>query len=145
VLTINVPGYKNYLWNTGEQSSSLAISSFGTHYLIVTDYNNCSGTDTINIIRKNCMYIGIPNAFTPNKDTRNDLFKPIINQVIKQYSFVVYNRYGQKIFETHDYNKGWDGTYKGKDQPIGTYVYRILYTNIFGYESVNNGTVMLLR
>lgn len=145
VFIINVPGYKDYLWNTGEQSSTLAISSFGTHYLTVTDYNNCIGTDTINIIRKNCMYIGIPNAFTPNKDTKNDIFKPIINQAIKQYSFVVYNRYGQKIFETHDYSKGWDGTYKGKDQPIGTYVYRILYTNIFGYESENNGTVMLLR
>ena len=112
---------------------------------MVTDSNNCTGKDTITLIRNNCIPISIPNAFTPNKDGKNDIFKPTISQDTKNYSMIIYNRYGQKIFESGSYSIGWDGTYKGKEQPAGTYVYRIVFTNNFGYLSENNGTVMLLR
>ena len=60
----------------------------------------------------------------------------IINQAIQNYSFIIFNRYGQKIFETREYGKGWDGSLKGKPQPSGPYVYHIKFTNIFGVETV---------
>jgi gliding motility-associated-like protein len=144
-LTIAVPGYKDYLWSNGQITNIVTLSSFGKFYLTVTDFNNCKGKDSITLIRKDCIPIGIPNAFTPNGDAKNDVFKPTINQDIRNYSFMVYNRYGEKIFDTKSYGTGWDGTYKGKPQPIGTYVYHIVYTNIFGIVSDNKGTVMLLR
>ncbi len=145
VLKISVPGYVDYLWSTGSTAADITLSSFGTFYLTVKDHNNCTGRDSITLQRKDCIFIGIPNAFTPNGDTRNDIFKPTILQEVKAFSFVVFNRYGQKIFETTEYGKGWDGSFKGKPQPAGSYVYRIKFTNIFGWESVENGTVLLIR
>ena len=145
VLKITIPNYSTYQWNTGSTNNYIDITNFDTYYLTVKDFNNCTGTDSITIQRKNCIYIAIPNAFTPNGDTKNDIFKPIINQAIQNYSFIIFNRYGQKIFETREYGKGWDGTFKGKDQPSGSYVYRIKFTNIFGWESVENGSVLLIR
>lgn len=144
-LNIAVPGYATYQWSTGSTSGFININTVGAFYLTVKDFNNCSGTDTINIQRANCIPIGIPNAFTPDGNSLNEGFKPVINQTIKAFSFIVFNRYGQTVFETRDYAKGWDGTLNGKKQPSGSYVYRIKYTNIFGAEIVENGTVLLIR
>jgi gliding motility-associated-like protein len=144
-VNISVPGYKDYLWSTGETSGSVSLKKFGTFYLTVKDHNDCSGTDTIIIRRADCIPVGIPNAFTPNKDGKNDIFKPTINQAIQYFSFTVFNRYGEKIFETKEYGKGWDGTYKGKDQTAGSYVYLIKFISILGWESENSGPVLLIR
>lgn len=113
--------------------------------LTAKDFNGCLGTDSITISRKNCIYIAIPNAFTPNGDNKNDIFRPEITQSVKNYGFLIFNRNGQKIFETREYGKGWDGTLKGKSQPAGSYVYHIKYTNIFGTDTVENGSVLLIR
>jgi len=145
VLRIDVPNYFTYQWSTGSVGDFIDIINFGTYYLTVTDLNSCTGTDSITIQRKNCIYIGIPNAFTPNGDTKNDIFKPTIFQAVKSFSFIVFNRYGQKVFETNEYGKGWDGNFKGKPQLAGSYVYHIKYTNIFGMETVENGSVLLIR
>jgi gliding motility-associated-like protein len=145
VLKIAVPDYLSYLWSTGSTDDFIDVSTFGTYYLTVKDFNSCTGTDSITILRKNCIYMGIPNAFTPNGDNKNDIFKPEIFQAIKSFSFIVFNRYGQTVFETREYGKGWDGTLKGKPQPSGSYVYHIKYTNIFGVEIVENGSVLLIR
>ncbi len=137
--------YVTYQWSTGSSGDFIDISNFDTYYLTVKDFNSCAGTDSITIKRKNCIYINIPNAFTPNSDTKNDIFKPVINQAVKDYHFIVFNRFGQKVFETREYDKGWDGTLKGKPQPPGAYVYHIKYNNIFGSETVENGSVLLIR
>ncbi len=145
VLKISVPNYFNYQWSTGSTADFINISNFSTYYLTVKDFNSCTGTDSITIQRKNCIFIGIPNAFTPNGDTKNDIFKPEIFQSIKDFSFIVFNRYGQTVFITREYGKGWDGTLNGQKQESGYYVYRIKYTNIFGVETVENGSVLLIR
>jgi len=145
VVRIAVPNYFTYLWSNGATSNFIDISNPGTYYLTVQDFNSCIGTDSIIIQRKNCIYIGIPNAFTPDGNSINDVFKPVINQTIKAYQMIVFNRYGQTVFETRDYGTGWDGTFKTKKQPSGSYVYRIQYTNILGIEYVENGSVLLIR
>lgn len=145
VLRIAVPNYFTYQWSTGSIGDFIDISTFGTYYLTVKDFNSCTGTDSITVRRKNCVYMAIPNAFTPDGNSLNDEFKPTINQAIKKFSFIVFNRYGQTIFETREYGKGWDGTFGGKKQPSGSYVYRIKYTNIFEVETVENGSILLIR
>ncbi len=117
----------------------------GTYTDFFTATNGCDSVRTLNLTVKNNCNIYIPNAFTPNNDGLNDMFKPTINLALQKFSFIIFNRYGEKIFETYEYGKGWDGTYKGKDQATGSYVYRITFTNISGYVSDNNGTVLLIR
>ncbi len=144
-LKISVPGYIEYLWSDFSRADFYMVRNAGIYHLKVKDLNNCIGIDTIFIRQANCIPIGIPNAFTPNGDGNNDIFKPTINQSIQSFSFIVFNRYGQKVFETREYGKGWDGKLKGKDQPAGSYVYRIDFTNNFGWKSENNGSVLLIR
>lgn len=145
VLKITVPDYTSYLWNTGSTADAINISSAGLYFLTVKDLHNCSGTDSITIQRKNCIIMGIPNAFTPNGNSLNDVFRPTIFQAVKSFYFVVFNRYGQKIFETREYGQGWDGSFKGKAQPAGAYVYRVQFINAAGLETVENGSVLLIR
>lgn len=145
VLKIPVPGYQKYKWSTGAVSNNIFVSKAGLYYLIATDNHSCTGADSITIQRKNCIPIGIPNTFTPNADKLNDIFKPTINEAVYQYYFIIFNRFGEQIFQTSEYGKGWDGTWRGKPQPVGTYVYHIKYGNLFGDVVENNGTVMLLR
>ncbi len=117
----------------------------GTYTDIFVAANGCDSVRALNLTVKNNCGVYIPNSFTPNNDGLNDLFKPTINLSFQKFSLIIFNRYGEKIFETYEYGKGWDGTYKGKEQQSGTYVYRITFTNSFGYESENSGTVLLLR
>ncbi|HQR00019.1 MAG TPA: gliding motility-associated C-terminal domain-containing protein [Ferruginibacter sp.] len=64
---------------------------------------------------------------------------------MKDYLFTVFNRYGEKVFETRDYAKRWDGRYKGKEQSAGTYTYRIRFMTDAGWEFTDTGTVVLIR
>lgn len=145
VLNINLSGYQSYFWSTGTTSNRIQLSKPGMYFVHVIDNNNCPGSDTILIKRDNrCLY-GIPNSFTPNNDSKNDYFRPIIQQDIVNYRFVIYNRYGQKVFETQNYSVGWDGKFKGKDQPVGTYAYYLSFTNGLGYNTEEKGTCILLR
>jgi gliding motility-associated-like protein len=67
----------------------------------------------------------IPNAFTPNGDQQNDLFRPLISGKIKIVNFKVYNRWGDLVYNNDNGLNGWDGTLKGKPQPTEVYIYRI--------------------
>jgi gliding motility-associated-like protein len=108
---------------------------------------NCTTIKTTTVVIKNCpQTIFIPNSFTPNNDTRNDVFKPIISQPLAFYRFAIYNRYGQTIFETSNQQLGWGGTFKGSRQPQGGYIYQCSYR--FAGTAVQknvNGYFLLLR
>lgn len=145
-MRITVPGYKSYTWSTGNTSNYILITDYDTYSLSVTDNNNCVGSDTIVVQRDpNCIPISIPNSFTPDNNGTNDIFKPVITQDVFDYSFIIFNRYGQKVFETNDHTKGWDGTWKGMNQPMNSYVYYIRFKPRTGFVSENTGTVLLLR
>lgn len=60
----------------------------------------------------------MPTAFSPNGDGKNDLFRANINGVVQKYQLTIFNRWGQVIFQTEDYTKGWNGDFNGK--PIET-------------------------
>jgi gliding motility-associated-like protein len=89
--------------------------------------------------------IFIPSAFHPGGGI-NDVFKPEIPFIYgNDYQMLIYNRWGQKLFETHDINEGWDGTYKGSDAPAQAYVYLIKLRDAQGNEIVRSGSVVLIR
>ncbi len=95
----------------------------------------------------------VPNAFTPNKDGKNEVFIPkailIFNQTgnpILDYKFEIYNRWGEQVFETNDLNVGWDGTYKGELCQEGHFVYKVRALSLDGVTAFNlEGVFVLLR
>jgi gliding motility-associated-like protein len=97
--------------------------------------------------------IFVPNAFTPNKDGKNEVFIPrailIFNQTgnpILDYKFEIYNRWGEQVFESNDLNVGWDGTYKGQLCQEGHYVYKVRALSLDGSTAFNlEGVLVLLR
>ena len=86
----------------------------------------------------------IPNAFTPNGDGLNDTFEPKMSN-IETYKIMIFNRWGELIFEGNDPRFIWDGTYKGVVVPDGTYTYKIDLTTNSGREKQLIGHVNSLR
>ncbi|MBC7829534.1 MAG: gliding motility-associated C-terminal domain-containing protein [Chitinophagaceae bacterium] len=78
------------------------------------------------VTEKTCN-VSFPNAFSPNKDGKNGFFKMVSSFIFQEYYLAIYNRWGQKIFETKDRSKGWDGHYTGKPQPSGIFVWYCRY------------------
>lgn len=89
----------------------------------------------------------MPNAFTPNGDGVNDIFRiPPMRQSVRLEYLIVYNRWGEKVFESKDANKGWDGKLKGVAQPSGNYVWICEYENpVTGQSKLIKGSVVLIR
>jgi gliding motility-associated-like protein len=87
----------------------------------------------------------MPTAFTPNKDGKNDLCKPILFGNVLSYKFSIYNRWGQKIFETTNLQKGWDGKVSGFDTDSNIFVWLCNFQ--FQGQPIQNkkGTVALIR
>lgn len=89
--------------------------------------------------------IYIPTAFTPNRDGKNDLLKPVVHGSLIQYKFSVYNRWGQRVFESNDYLKGWDGKIGGVDVSTEVYIWMCTY-QFQGKQQKNlKGIVALIR
>jgi gliding motility-associated-like protein len=139
-------GYKNYLWNTGFAGPSLTITQPGYYWIQVTDYNNCQGKDTVKVLPKECM-VGfyIPNAFTPNHDGKNDDFKPLLFGNVIQYSFTIYDRWGQIVFQTTTPLKGWDGRVNGIEKDPAVFVWICNYQFEGEEKKAAKGTVALIR
>ncbi len=90
--------------------------------------------------------IYIPNAFSPNEDGRNDVFRPYLQfGEPAGYRLAIYDRYGGKLFETDNINAGWDGRSKGKTAPTGMYVYHLRIEQANGTVIEESGEVSLLR
>lgn len=146
-IAINAtPGFPAYLWNTGATTPSIAVNDPGTYTLKITDANACTATDSILITDSACpQYVYLPNAFTPNADGRNDIFRPIFAGAASVFRFAVYDRLGRMVYETRDPYHGWDGTSNGKQQPAGVYVWVCAYKLYQQEEKVQRGTVILIR
>ena len=88
-----------------------------------------------------------PNAFTPDGNEHNQTWKPIISGIdIYDYEIYIFNRWGQVIWESHDPNVGWDGTFKGKILPNDTYIWKaIVKTPHTDDRKVFNGSVAILK
>lgn len=86
----------------------------------------------------------IPNAFTPNGKGPNDVFRPVISGV-KDYRFIIYSRWGEKIAEFNDESQGWDGNYGDKPAQEGVYVYRLEFKDFQDKLYQFSGTIHLIR
>jgi gliding motility-associated-like protein len=86
----------------------------------------------------------MPTAFSPNGDSKNDIFRPILNNV-KILEFSVYNRWGQRVFVTYSNEIGWDGTFNGGPCDLGTYFYKVRYQVLDREPALLKGDVTLIK
>ncbi|MEO7306850.1 MAG: gliding motility-associated C-terminal domain-containing protein [Ferruginibacter sp.] len=116
-----------------------------TYYVNGRDSSICIGTDSITVVAnfKNHGII-LPNSFTPNNDGLNDCFGIRYYRDVKNLDFIIFNRYGNIVFHTHNADECWDGNYKGKPASPGSYVYFIKANTLCG-EVVIKESIMLIR
>ncbi|MFM9986688.1 MAG: PKD domain-containing protein [Flavobacteriales bacterium] len=152
-LTVEPSDY-DYIWtpstwlnNTTIQNPTSSPLETITYEVTVND-GECSATAsvTVRVVDFVCgpPSIYIPNTFTPNKDERNEKMFVRANNIDKLY-FVIYDRWGEKMFETTTLNQGWDGTFKGKDLDPDVYVYYLEATCEGGSTYFEEGNISLIR
>ncbi|OQP60611.1 hypothetical protein A3860_32880 [Niastella vici] len=115
-----------------------------TYQVIVSTDANCtaSGKVTISVFKT----LKMPDAFTPNGDGKNDVFRIPPSRPVKLNAFAVYDRWGMRVFYTSNNAAGWDGRFGGQPQPLGTYVWIIEYEDLLtGKPTQAQGTVILIR
>lgn len=116
------------LWSTGAKGASILVNASGTYWHEWID--SCSSMpyrDTVIVSDNNCLFrycnIAYPDAFTPNGDGKNDIFRAVRYGQMQQRQLIIYNRLGQRVFQSNNINQGWDGMYNGQQAPLGTYMY----------------------
>jgi gliding motility-associated-like protein len=135
-----------YKWQDGSIRPQFDVAQPGIYSVQVS--NQCgSGSDTINVQYENCACkIAIPNAFTPNNDGKNDVFRPSFQCLFSNYKLRIFGRWGQAVFISQTPSAGWDGNFKDEPQPAGGYLYEITYQDDLTGKSVRKtGTFILLR
>ncbi len=150
----------SYSWNFGDGTTSIlrdpppknyppAPTRAGRIYpisLIVQNDIGCYDTLTQQMKLLYTCFIDVPTGFTPNGDGLNDYLYPLNAYKAANLQFRVYNRLGQKIFETTDWTKKWDGTINGNPQGSGVYVWTLVYTDTdTGIRKSLKGTTVLIR
>ncbi len=142
-LGSNLSNIYSYVWEDGSTSPTRTVNRTGTFKL--TAFNECgSFTDEIIIIQGECV-LAVPNAFTPNGDGKNDVFRVSKTTPLTSFNMQVFNRWGQKIFESRDQSQGWNGTMGNRNCDSGNYPYVIQYRKIDGTMAVLKGVLLLIR
>jgi gliding motility-associated-like protein len=123
-LTLSVlnPNY-TYLWKDSTTKKFISITKSGNYW--VQAKNQCGEAfDTLKVSFKDCdCHFHMSNAFSPNNDQLNEHFGPIVDCKFENYSFKIFNRWGELLFETTNPDIAWDGSYKEKQVPIGVYIF----------------------
>jgi gliding motility-associated-like protein len=120
------PG-STYYWNTGEKTRTIKLQKAGLYRVLIVNSQGCRAVDSIRAIAKKEHPVFLPNAITPNRDGRNDMFP----QPWQDYSFSlqVYNRWGEKLYEG---DKAWNGEYRDEVVEEGVYLFIMTYNTCLG-------------
>ncbi len=139
----------NILWNTSDTDDSLGMLSPGLYSVMVSDFNGCvrNMSVTVDASTDSCYipHVYIPNIFSPNADGNNDIYI-VQGKGISSITIRIFDRWGEKVFETFDRSEGWNGEFKGKPVEQGVYPYVI--SIVFENETeakVYNGYLTIVR
>ncbi|MBK7959490.1 MAG: gliding motility-associated C-terminal domain-containing protein [Bacteroidetes bacterium] len=117
-----------------------------SYQLLLTYNENCTYTKDALVVVENKFITFIPNAFSPNKigPTENEVFN-VYGEGIIDVDMSIFNRWGEKVYESHGLNKGWDGAYKGVEAQDGVYTYSINVTYLGGGTRLFSGSITLMK
>ena len=151
--TIWSSGGLTYQWSPNNGTiacatcSTTVVNPTVTTQYVVTVSNSpyCKVQDTVNVIVDvNCGDFFVPNVFSPNDDGLND-FINVHGRCIQSFVLQIFNRWGEKVFETSSLSESWDGTWRGKKLDTGVFVYKAEGTSIDGQTFKFKGNITLLR
>lgn len=151
-INLTGTGAFSYSWTPNFNISStndpkvVIKPNVSTQY-ILTGYNSksCFSKDTLNVhVIEDCGEMFVPNAFSPNGDGVNDEIK-VYGKCLQTLTFMIFNRWGEKVFETTDIEKGWNGIYNGVKLNTGVFVYRLEGRTHEGTAYNAKGNITLLR
>ncbi|CAN5428574.1 hypothetical protein BH10BAC1_BH10BAC1_03990 [soil metagenome] len=138
-------------WGDGTSSSTCdsghVYTKPGTYTImqVVVNANGCSDTAYVEVLIRPEFLFWLPNAFTPNGNGLNDVFKPKLLGV-HDYSFLIFDRWGEKIFETNNVEAGWNGYYRGRLCTNDVFVYKINFRDdVENLDHQYIGRVTLVR
>ncbi len=135
----------HYLWSTGDTINQILVTAEGWYKVTITTAGGCQTTDSVLMLYA-FVPLTMPNAFTPDGDGLNDVFRPVtLPEKISSFSMYIYDRWGKQVFFSNDISKGWDGTLNGNPAQIGGYVYVVKYGNPSGAVREKRGMVTVVR
>lgn len=158
-VQFNTTGGSTYTWSPSSSldcadcPNPIATPSTSTMYIVTgTDASGCSGVDTVYVnvvpVPIECGDIFVPTVFSPN-GTGNTANKTICvyGSCVAEITFAIYNRWGERVFETSDVNltECWDGTFKGKSLNSGSFVYKLIVTLVNNEVIEESGNITLIR
>ncbi|MBX9449012.1 MAG: PKD domain-containing protein [Taibaiella sp.] len=145
-------GATNYHWNFGDGTSSSEVNPTkqydvsGSYNVCLTAINEYGCRDTLCKAVQADVWplLDLPTAFTPDGDGTNDILFPR-GFSVKTMTLKIYNRWGELVFESSSMEKGWDGRYKGEEQPMDAYAFVLTATFMDGTDYHKQGNVTLIR
>lgn len=155
-INFTASGATSYYWSPSDYLSCTACPNpictpLSTTTYIVTgrNTNGCVGTDTVQVdVYVDCTKLAVPSIFSPNETGPevNNTFGLIGSlPCVSEYMLVVFNRWGEQVFESQDTKVKWDGTFHGKPQNSGVYFYRMEMTLLDGEKVEKSGNITLIR
>jgi len=152
----------SYNWNFGDGNSSTQESPIHQFVAGDTEYtvtltaisiNGCTDDTSIIIRLTNPLVLWVPNTFTPNYNDNNEVFLPIFSDpsLVREYKLLIFNRWGEIVFESNDIEVGWDGYYKQMGQygvqkvQDGTYIWQIRYIDAYSVTHNEKGHINVLK
>ncbi|GEO10864.1 hypothetical protein SAE01_33600 [Segetibacter aerophilus] len=144
-LKATYPG-ATFRWSTNTADTIYTARQGGMYWAEAT-LNGCSYRDSVTVMQKLCACdIKMPNAFSPNGDGINDVYRPSIKCFPRDYHLTIFNRDGQVVFDTKSYQSFWDGRYNGSNLPVATYYYTLtLFNQDLMENEKKSGSITLLR
>jgi gliding motility-associated-like protein len=139
-----------YTWSPSGSTASLSGLLSGNYIVTVTDANGCFRNQTIVLGDPGIDCDGViphavvPNAFSPNGDGENDMLY-VLGEGVSMLNFIVYDRWGEKVFETMSLSAGWDGTFRGKELDPAVFSYYMNVTFVDGTSKIEKGDITLIR
>jgi gliding motility-associated-like protein len=151
-ITGNTTSPLNYQWTPSiglddpfKLNPLITLSDDQQYYFKVTSADGCVGKDTLNITVFKGSSIWVPTGFTPDGNGLNDVLRPVLYGIKTLDFFVVYNRWGEKVFSTNQQGVGWDGKVKGMKQATATYVWMLKATDYAGKVYQMKGSSTIIR
>ncbi|MCP9750716.1 gliding motility-associated C-terminal domain-containing protein [Ferruginibacter sp. HRS2-29] len=143
-LVLSPGNFRQYRWQDNSTASAFNVLQTGTYSVTVTDENGCTGMASVNVT-VDCSDVYFPSGFSPNGDSRNELFGPVGNvAAVRNYRLTVYDRFGNRAFYSTDPYRKWNGRFNGEGYNSGSFVWIASYT-LNGKPYTKKGTLILIR